>query len=553
MEKGSLEATQPPNDERSRIVTDADFKAVDFEAPIRSQNVCDMHEFSVAYEHAFCRAREAGDHTGQAVYRLFYDLCSMTIQASDTGSVWVPLITTTTGRSPIAEDYRGEQTSTLATVVDGIVNPGLKARIADIAWSNNRRDGTSAAAAIDAYCDTVVALLDGRMKTCHGQLATHEALPAMRRAIQIANATTRRTKRPEKVGQTFETLYMAAQSQLDISTFVTAVDIAWSFGLRQPNAAVVEIETIAATVPASTYPLAVKRAWDLAARLHHNLNNKDGRQRCLIAAVEQTLAMREQVRGSAAAEAGWIMDALQQLRHVEGLEDRKQALEIELRRLQKASLKQMASMQFDLQIGDTPQNIAKHFETLSLSDAFKQFALLTRSRNPNQLRAKAIEMGNNNPLIAMMPVDHLDDEGRAKSRSAGAPHDGEPEVAWFRRIIGQSEGFFRARIVRAAIEPARMVIQARFGITERHFNAIVGLSAFVPDSQKPILALGFTRFFQGDLMSATHLLIPQLEPCLRHLLKINGHDPFKRRDDSTEEDLSLSNLFFRFRSELSKS
>jgi hypothetical protein len=64
------------------------------------------------------------------------------------------------------------------------------------------------------------------------------------------------------------------------------------------------------------------------------------------------------------------------------------------------------------------------------------------------------------------------------------------------------------------------------------------------------MALGFARLFQGDFMSATHLLIPQLEPCLRHLLKINGNDPAKRRDDGTEEDLSLSGLYSRFRSDI---
>ena len=78
------------------------------------------------------------------------------------------------------------------------------------------------------------------------------------------------------------------------------------------------------------------------------------------------------------------------------------------------------------------------------------------------------------------------------------------------------------------------------------------MSSFIPESQKPIIALGFTRLFQGDMMSATHLVIPQLEPCLRHVLKINGHDPSKRRDDGTEEDLALGPLLTTFRAELDR-
>jgi hypothetical protein len=61
-----------------------------------------------------------------------------------------------------------------------------------------------------------------------------------------------------------------------------------------------------------------------------------------------------------------------------------------------------------------------------------------------------------------------------------------------------------------------------------------------------------SRLYQGDFISAAHLLIPQLEPCQRHLLKISGADPSKRADDSTEQDLSLKNIYVRFRPELEK-
>ena len=53
-------------------------------------------------------------------------------------------------------------------------------------------------------------------------------------------------------------------------------------------------------------------------------------------------------------------------------------------------------------------------------------------------------------------------------------------------------------------------------------------------------------------MSAAHLLIPQLEPCLRQILKLSGADPSKRRDDSTEQDLSLKNIYVGFRPDLEK-
>ena len=112
------------------------------------------------------------------------------------------------------------------------------------------------------------------------------------------------------------------------------------FGLREPVTVAADLETAGeaiAEAASGAHPLAVKGAYDLAANLYHNLKDDAGRQRCLKAAVEHTLAMREQVRSSAAAEAGWITSALLQLRHITRMEDRERDLEVELRRLQKAN------------------------------------------------------------------------------------------------------------------------------------------------------------------------------------------------------------------------
>jgi hypothetical protein len=100
------------------------------------------------------------------------------------------------------------------------------------------------------------------------------------------------------------------------------------------------------------------------------------------------------------------------------------------------------------------------------------------------------------------------------------------------------------------IAPARMIIHDRFHIEERHISPIVEHSPFVPRFQKPIVTLGLTRYMQGDLMSATHLLISQIEPCLRHLLKVAGHDPVGRKDNGTEEDFDLNQMFSRRRPQL---
>lgn len=542
-----------PDPELSPIVTAAIFEAVDIEAPIRELGIADPHAMFAAYNQAIADGIEAENAPAQRVYILLRDICSIVMQTSNRAAPWVPMVTWANGtRSAIVDDFRGPQTDVLSAIVGQIADAGLRARIADIAWWNNRCDGHSAAVAIEAYCDCVMGLLDGTLKTSHGRAGPHEAYDFMHRGMLMAKDSTSRKKRPPRVAETFEALNAAAREQNDIWTFVSLTELALDYPLRQPVIAAADLEAFASSIPVGTYPPAVKRAWDLAAQLYHNIGNKEARQRCLKGGVEQLLAMREQVKGSATAEASWVQQALMALQHVEGMEDHEYALEIELRRLQKASLKQMRSMEINLQLEGVPDRIAEQFGSFSLSESLKRFAFMTSSRDPDKLRADALQMRDKAPFMSIMPVNHIDGEGRTESKSAGASTDGEPDEAWHFRMIGRSERICRARVVRGFLNPARMVIQARFGISERHFHAIVGLSAFIPEDQKPIMALGFTRLFQGDFMSATYLLIPQLEPCLRQLLRINGIEPSKRRDDGTEEDLSLGVLLSRFQAQLER-
>ena len=117
-------------------------------------------------------------------------------------------------------------------------------------------------------------------------------------------------------------------------------------------------------------------------------------------------------------------------------------------------------------------------------------------------------------------------------------------------MIARLESLRRAMVVANGIEPVRLHINDMVAIEERHFNPIAWRSPFVPQLQAPLFALGFARFFQGDLASAAYLLIPQLEPSLRHILKAHGADPTKRRDDATEEDRSLDAIIGNHRAEL---
>jgi hypothetical protein len=190
------------------------------------------------------------------------------------------------------------------------------------------------------------------------------------------------------------------------------------------------------------------------------------------------------------------------------------------------------------------------FSEMDFATALKSFALLSSSPKMEDLNAEALKHGENSPLNAMMPFKHMDDEGKTIVNTPGAGSENPPDD-WYLNMIARAENLRRrAMVVANYIEPVRLHINYTVAIEERHFNPIVWQSAFVPQLQAPLYALGFARLFQGDFPSAAHLLIPQLEPSLRHILKAHGADPTKRRDDATEEDRSLDAIVSNHRAEL---
>jgi hypothetical protein len=98
---------------------------------------------------------------------------------------------------------------------------------------------------------------------------------------------------------------------------------------------------------------------------------------------------------------------------------------------------------------------------------------------------------------------------------------------------------------------ARQYILSEHFISEDVFATLLQHSGFVPPELSLTFATGFTRFFQGDFISALYILTPLLENSLRYVLKQNGHD-VSIFDDATQtqQDRTISSLFEQMRTEL---
>jgi hypothetical protein len=344
-------------------------------------------------------------------------------------------------------------------------------------------------------------------------------------------------------------LYAQALKDAQPVIFSRIVQLCVHFKIIDAKQAATQLETVANAKP-DIYPEAIRMAIDFAGELYRRVGDQEGEQRCQLGAVRQLLRMRDEC-GQAGAKASWVMQALQRLPHIkcaeaEALEN---DLEAELRHLQRSSRREMGDFTVDIEVPAERDRIIDMFSEMDFSTSLKSFALLDNSPKMEDLKEEALKQGQDSVLSSMFGIKYIDDEGKTIMDTPGAG-SGEPPEGWYLSKIAQAESLRRSMVVVNNIEPVRLHINERVAIEERHFNPIVGQSHFVPRLQAPLYALGFARFFQGDFASAAHLLIPQLEPSLRHILKASGADPTKRRDDATEEDKSLVAIITSHRAEL---
>jgi hypothetical protein len=149
-----------------------------------------------------------------------------------------------------------------------------------------------------------------------------------------------------------------------------------------------------------------------------------------------------------------------------------------------------------------------------LLDKLFIFAALSSSPDPSKLVSDAKEAIKMHPLSSMFGVAHMDREGMVFHRSQGGGF-GDNDTSAIGHKIAQFETIRRQQVAFGAIEIARQSILGEHFISEDVLGALLKFSPFIPSDLAATFTRAFTRFFQGDYVSATYILTPLLENSIR--------------------------------------
>ena len=527
------------HDESATTVTAEEFAAVDAEAPIRDSKNVDAWSLGRLYQTA-ASEEDSGNATAHRVFGLLSAVAQIHFKPEDRSEPYGPQSVFDGRRSMIPSDLRGDQSTIFTELVPTIRNPGLRARLADIAWHNHRNLAAMAQQAIDAYCEAVQLVLDGEAKFFDEDrtASSNDGCDMLRRACQIAHATGWKDPQASRLRTLVGAVIRDAINHRDHRGFFNASEVALQFRFDDPAIIAANAETFAASKDVD--PHWSHDLWELAAQAHRQTGNAGERDRCLVGAAESFVTIADAAGGEGMVAASFIMDTIQALGRLPNTRQRRQALRERLRYAQASVRDEMGVISTTIDLTEHVKHARRLVAGVSLAQALAEFAQLAASPDPDTLRDEARRQAEKNPLSSIMPSTQVDEDGKVLAKSPGFLGDeGDTNLA-LHHLIVRNEALRRQTDVQGLVEPARHLIQSEHPLDRRDLRPIAEMTPFVPADRVDLVTTGLARFLGGDFFSALHILVPQLENTLRHILRHAGRDPSVIQSDMTQEDRTLS-------------
>lgn len=504
-------------------------------------------QFSVLSKQALAE----GQRGAYRAYRVLMVVCSYHFSV-DRQDAFGPRLTRDGMRTPVPADIAGEQSHVLAAIAENIDHPVIRARVADVAWYNHKSLHKCAGLAIEAYCEAIEFYLDDKLSFSYEPPSglSSKVVDLIHRVFHIIANTGKRKNPPEVAVALWRRLYVQADKLRCHSSFDRLARLGQAFSLIEWTLVAQDAERSANDAEASDYALAVKVLWELAAQAHQQSKDHEGFKRCKLRSIQQTLKMGEGV-DSFLAKASWTRDAIRELRSIPGMQKELEALKADLLDQQAQAAHEFSAFLTPMDLSEERQGTIDIFRNLTLPDFFYRLAHVCSVPQKMALHTDIIK-DRSNSFLSDLFSGHIytDVLGRAVNQAPVVNLNETPPPEWYAHESLIPLDIHYQMAVESRIKPAAQTLLTKLAVDDRHLMAFTSASHFVCPGFEHIYALGLARFLQGDMMSACHLLFPQLENSLRHVLSDSGFDTSKLDEEMLQEDRSISGLLKNRRDEL---
>lgn len=468
---------------------------------------------------------------GQDRFAYCSEFCARTAREVDAvrKNVWLFLARVTTNAfdletpsdpfGSIVDDFSDEEIELMKALITEVVDPELRARMADIIWTRQGKGNYPfVKIAIESYLKSARRLEYSRNGV--------EGADRTERACQLAFSLNNTEIRESVILHIEEWLIRCGD---EVPSYVPARMMRLLLGQKTGDHAKYSqlAEKLAKSAALAKEYGRAKDYWELKASWHRlGGDEKNARLASIEAAETHVLLAQSRLEQTAAPYLhawGHLQSAIEAYRRIPDTQERVRDLHRLMLEYQKKSVSELSHFEVGpVDLTEAAEEAKRRVKDKSLYDALFALANLLGPTKVSYVRKQAERSAKDFAFLSLFPSSRLNAMGKVVARqpSLRANSPEEAKEAMQAKMYENASIFWNLN-AQGRIEPARRQIISEHNLRVRDFSVIISDNPLVPHGREVLYARGLHAGMVGDFVFAVHLLIPQIEHSVRCVLYDN--------------------------------
>lgn len=495
-------------------------------------------------------AEQSGDAINYAALWLLAFITRFVLRPADPNEPFGPRgFVTPDFRVPGLEDISERHLAALKEWLPEITDPELQARVADVLWSAERRkDYRIAGTAVDAYLASAVQLEDPlEWPYCVDRIER-----ALRLAAMVGGGPRPTNAQFNKVVAHIEAALDKYDGEDPLFLSARLMELLQDHRAGDPVKYAAMAEKLATRAESVHSRLDLARLyWRIKARWHAMAGNTENQRAAQVQAAETYVSEAEaalalsppsyQLGAGHIERAIHAYRAIESYREVPGVPERLDTLHRTMANYKEKGMEEMAPISVEVDFSQPIEAAAAAVTGRSLAEALLVLALIEPLPKVAELRSEVESSLTSTPLSARITHTLVRGKGRVVGAMPGLAGITDPDE-WKEAVDARAHRaatlYHQARAV--IIDAARQQIVAEHNARIADLRDMVTDTTFVPSGRELFYARGLHAGLMGDYLTAVHILLPQVENSIRHVLQQVGVIPYGL-DDAGIQDAYLLN------------
>lgn len=466
---------------------------------------------------------------------------NMMLQHGNVGDPFGPMFVFDGERSAIPADFPREKIRSLVGWSMGVNDPEVRARLLDVAWVAGK-SFPAAQGAVSAYLESADRLEDPKQWTSFAERIER----ALRLAASLGKGGTDLRK---SVLEKIDTVIHKYKGTDPLFLTYRLISLSLEFGSGDARAFAEYARTAAVRANSNKNFWMAKDYFELAARCHSKVDEPDAAAEALRDAAEALvseaeLAVTQQGGGRGAIAGASIMaQAYDAMRQAAGGKIRADEIHARLLELQNGSLQELKEVSTTMDIQELVDKAVSKSSGKSLQEALIALCRVSNAPPLEKLVSQVRNEARTAVLSSMFSSDIINSRGRVVAKApplAVAEENIEDDGLRFRLFRHARMG--RDLVVQAFVNPMRTIIFNEHNPDRLDLLSYIQHSPWIPPGHVESIVRVLIAGFQGDMLIVGHMLPPQMEALVRHVVEINGGDTSMFNAEGLQPERSLNVL-----------